>query len=136
MAKSDRKVKTQQFGVLTISQDDVFMFNGSIIGYELQNEFILLSEKDILPFKWLISMDDSETSFLLIEPGFLNIKYDRLKEVANGEQVYCIVTVDKNEGIMSVNLKAPLILNQLNHVGRQIILSAEIYSTNHIIDIL
>ena len=54
----------------------------------------------------------------------------KLKD-ANDAEVYCILTVPENVAEMTINLRAPVIINKKEKLGKQIVLAEGKYQTRH-----
>lgn len=124
-------ILTKFFGNIEIDEKDIINFPSAIPGFNELNKFIILSFEDNKSLKCLQSIDDVNVCLLIITPwehfkdysielsdeeiGELNL---RSEEEA---MVYNIITVRGDK--LTVNLVAPLIINVIKGVGKQIILS-------------
>ena len=96
--------------------------------------------------KWLQSMDDPETAFPVIDPTVIKKDYNPtineeiLKPLGelNEENMFVLttVTVPKNLEKMSINLKAPIIINSETKRGAQIIVEDDMPVKYMIYDLL
>lgn len=114
-----------------------------LIGFPELNQFILLNHDTDSPFKWLQSTVDPEMAFVVISP--LSFRPDYMVEVTEEEVaslklsnaddavISVIVTIPMDPKKMSANLKAPLVFNLTNKMGKQIILKDSQYQTKHFI---
>ncbi|MCX7736360.1 MAG: flagellar assembly protein FliW [Candidatus Kapabacteria bacterium] len=128
------KIKNSQFGEITVSDDLIFDFTNGILGFEHLNKFVLISDEGTEPFKWLLSIDNPEIVFPLLNPWQIDINYDIGKEFnQERDAVMVIVTLSDDDGSMTANMKAPIILDVVDQTGKQIILPSDKYSTNLII---
>jgi len=133
-AKGNRKITTIHFGELEITPELIYVFPEGLLGFEGMNEFVLVSEEETEPFKWLISLDEPNIGFPLLNPWFINIKYNPGKKFnADKEVIFSVVTLGNGSSDMTANLKAPIILDIDERKGRQIILPSDKYSPNYII---
>lgn len=135
------QVKTSRFGEIEVKKADVIELPSGLIGFPELKEFVLLDHDKDSPFKWLQSLDDGSIAFVLINP--LLFKADYEVEVTEAEVsdlsleneddavISVIVTMPTNPQQMTANLKAPLIFNLKNRLGKQIILNANIYTPRH-----
>jgi len=127
-------INTSNFGEIEILPENIFYFENGILGFEMLNNFILITDDDIVPFKWLLSVEEPAIMFPVISPWLVETDYiDEGKFDAEKEVLFSIVTLNDDEGNTTVNLKAPIILNSEELTGEQIILPYEKYSVNHII---
>ncbi len=127
-----KKIVTPQFGELEVLQDYIFSFENGILGFENLKDYVLISDEATDPFKWLISIDEPEIGFPIINPYFIDADYKFGKNYEASEYVpFVVVTLgNKAEGI-TANLKAPIVLNVESQHGEQIILSHDKYLPNH-----
>jgi flagellar assembly factor FliW len=131
--KKLRKIATSQFGELTIEARHIFKFNDGIFGFEDLNEYILIGEESTLPFRWLISIERPEIGFPLLSPWYIDLEYDAGKDYDLDQHViFVIITLENEDGDMTANLKAPIVLNVLEQTGKQVILPSDKYSVSYI----
>jgi flagellar assembly factor FliW len=135
------KVTTSRFGEIEIRDTEVIELPQGLIGFPELKRYLLLDHDKESPFKWLQSLDDGSIAFVLINP--LLFKPDYEVEVTDSEVsdltleneedavISVIVTMPSNPQNMTANLKAPLVFNLKNRKGKQIILSANTYTTRH-----
>ena len=136
-----RKFTTSRFGDIEYNEENVITFPNGLIqleGYENCKSYHLFHEEGgnhILHY--LQSLDDSELSFTLVDPSFLNIDYDlelddeetAALSVSDGDEVvimlmvYRPLNIDGEEVNASEEIKAqtqsPLIINTNKRIGIQ-----------------
>jgi len=128
------KITSSNFGELKIQPNNIFYFENGLLGFEMLNNYVLITDDEIVPFKWLMSIEEPEIMFPLISPFFIDNEYDTGRGIDLEQYVlFCIVTFNDGNGNVTANLKAPVILNSDNLTGEQIIIPTEIYNVNHII---
>ncbi|MFY8161684.1 MAG: flagellar assembly protein FliW, partial [Candidatus Kapaibacteriota bacterium] len=109
-------------------------FAEGLLGFEDLTKFVLISEEETDPFKWLISIDNPDIGFPLISPFFVDLEYKPGRDINLDLEVpICVVTLGDLENNMTVNLKAPIIFNVKELTGKQIIVLSDKYSTNHVL---
>jgi flagellar assembly factor FliW len=129
-----RIINTTQFGELEVGTEHIFNFSNGILGFEELREFILISEEETIPFKWLISLEKAEIGFPLLSPWHIDLTYEPGKDFDIHKLVFMVVvTLEDEKGLMTANMKAPIIFDVENQKGEQIILPSEKYSPSHII---
>ena len=93
------------------------------------------------PFKWLQCVDDPMLAFAIANPFLLKPDYDvelsdeviehlEIKKETD-VAIYAVVVVPEDVTKMTMNLKAPLVINIRNRKGVQAILDTEEYSIRH-----
>ena len=137
-------IETTHFGKIEIAQADILNFEEGIIGFEDVKQFgIIDSEDPESPFKWIQAIDKPELAFALVDPFKIKKDYDfDLKDEvveylgvkdASELMVFSIVVVPEDIKKISMNLKAPLIINRTNNKAAQIILDTDEYTVRHFI---
>jgi flagellar assembly factor FliW len=137
-------LQTKYFGELTIKESDILHFGHGLPGFETVTRFVLVdNEEEDSPFKWLQGIDEPKPAFVLVNPFLIrkdyevNLDDDVLKELDIREpesaSVYCIVVVPEDINKMTVNLQAPLVINNVKNLGRQLILDTDRYGVRHYI---
>jgi flagellar assembly factor FliW len=94
-------------------------------------------------FFWLQGVDDPELAFVVTDPFSVNDSYfveaddDEIKEIdaKSPDRILtlAIVTVPEDITKMSVNLKAPLLINMDNNRGMQVIMKNETFPVRYYI---
>lgn len=134
--------ETRLFGEITIADEKLIIFQEGIVGFPFLNRFALIhdAENENAPIMWLQSMDEPDFAMPVIEPGLVAEHYNPIVDDENlapvGElepdQMYVLVTITVPPQIenMSVNLKAPIVINMKNNHAVQIIVEDE-YQVKH-----
>lgn len=126
-------VETRLFGEITIADEKLITFPEGIVGFPFLEKFALIHDADNedAPIMWLQSMDESDFAMPVIEPNLVMQNYNPtvddehlapVGELAD-DQIYVLVTLTVPPEIekMSVNLKAPIVINMANNQAVQII---------------
>lgn len=125
------KIDTKRFGEMEIDENQVINFPYGLPGFEDLRSFALMdSEQE--PFYWLQSMEDVNVAFILINPFLICPNYeievldDDFETIALESKkekilIFSIVSVRGEGALITANLKAPLIINRENKMGRQFI---------------
>ena len=137
------KVQTTRFGDIEVADADVIQLKEGLVGFPELTRYVLLDHDADSPFKWLQSLDDGAMAFVVISP--LTFRPDYTVEVAEEEiadlaltsaddaVISVIVTIPMDPKKMSANLKAPLVFNLKNRLGKQVIVKDAQYHTKHFI---
>lgn len=129
-----RKIITLQFGELYIEPKHIFYFPDGLLGFEDLREFVLISEEETIPFKWLISIEKPVIGFPLLSPWHIDVSYNPGDDFnLEKEVIFVVVTLEDEKGLMTANMKAPIILDVETQKGRQVILPTDKYTPNHVI---
>jgi flagellar assembly factor FliW len=135
------KVKTAHYGEIEADESRVIEIKGGILGFEDQTKFIMIEDNERLPFIWLQSLDREATAFFVINPFLVVPQYvpeisdndGQILELDGPEQamVMTIATVRLDPFRISINLRAPLIINPEKRIARQIILEDPRWAIQH-----
>jgi flagellar assembly factor FliW len=135
-------LKTEHLGELEILEENIITFPNGIPAFEHVRQFTIVdSEEPQLPFKWLQCIDNPKLAFVIINPFFVSrnydfdIKDDLLREININSMdemvIFSIVVVPEDVNKMTINLKAPVIINVKEKKGMQVILDTDKYSVRH-----
>jgi flagellar assembly factor FliW len=132
------EIRTTRYGemeTVQVSEDAILAFPEGVPGFERHRRFALIQDPKLAPFCWLQSLHDPLVGFLVIEPGLLVADYafdiaDPDVELlglvdAAQAQVLSILVVPEDVRAMTANLQAPLIVNPLKRIAKQVILTDE-----------
>ena len=123
------RINTTRFGQLEIDPKDRLVFPAGILGLEDCREWVLLADAENDALGWLQSLSRREIALPAVSPrrfvaGFqLRVARRELAplELTDLQQAQVLVIVGKNEAGITLNLKAPLVINLPRHLGRQVI---------------
>ena len=135
------KIRTARFGEMEIKDDDIITFPDGILGFPNHHRYCLIDSGDDTLILWLQSVDDSNVAFPVLEPKVFKNDYIvklsqqelmQLKlENINKSAVFSILTIPKDVALMTANLKAPIVINLNDQIGKQVILQENEYSLKH-----
>lgn len=134
-------IESTRFGKLEVAEEQLLSFPYGIPGFPEEKSFVYMDLDAESPFSFLQSTTEVNLSFLLVDPFvfFNNYEFVLEDEVAqeldlsldNLPRVYLIATVKGKLDDMTVNLLAPLVVNGVTRIGRQVILDKPEYSICH-----
>ena len=119
------KFTNRQFGELEFDDDHVVMFPGGLIGFERHRKFLIVDDVDSEPFRWLVSLEDGDLSFPLLDPGILLPGYGVDAVTGGGKTVFVVASLRPDVGGSTVNLRSPLVIDNATRTARQVILADE-----------
>ena len=124
-------IDTKHFGPIQIEEHDVVIFPEGIPGFEGSRRFTLLGKNDgAAPFFWLQSLDQPDVSLVVMDPFAIYDQYS--VEVADEElnvlaindperiMTLCVVVIPEDVKQIRANLKAPILINLENNIGKQV----------------
>ncbi len=131
------KLETTRFGSLEIDDQAVVTFTGPIIGFQDYRRFVVLPGPEDSGLQWLQSIDSGELAFIIMDPRAVVPDYaiklgaHELAELAVDSvdqlDVYTLLVVPKNPEQVRTNLKAPVLINPAQRLGKQTILENSSY---------
>ncbi len=143
------QAKTRLFGTIDIPDDKMIVLENGMIGFPDMQRFALIfdaEKKNGGKIKWLQSMDEPEMAFPVMDPTFIKKDYDPVineeilkplgKLTEENTFVLSTVTVPRELEKMSINLKAPIIINSDTNKGAQIIVEDDMPVKYMIYDLL
>lgn len=125
------QINTSRFGAVLIEVDEILLFPHGLIGFEDCRHWVLLADADNAAIGWLQSLTRGDVAMAVLSPRrFLPDYRLRLKrgqllplELSQFDQAFVLALVGNSERCLTVNLKAPLIVNLDRRLGRQVIAS-------------
>ncbi|KAB3526643.1 flagellar assembly protein FliW [Alkaliphilus serpentinus] len=137
-------LNTKSLGEIQVNEESIIQFENGIPGFEDLTQFIIVDNpQEDVPFCWLQSVDNTEISFVIINPFVFKKNYDfeipssivEGLEIETPEDVatYVIVVIPEDINKMTANLAAPIIINSKNKKGKQVVLEDNRYHIKHLI---
>ena len=120
------KINTQQFGEIEYLDENIISFNAGVLGFENSKKFLLIKTDDQM-FYWLNSVESPDICFPLVGVRILDDKYPGEKDY----EAFGIVTLNKDPLKITVNLKAPVYINQNQKSGFQKVIDDDKYPVNY-----
>lgn len=133
-------IETKVFGEVTIDDNKIIHFENGIVGFPDLTDFALIYDEEKgndAGIRWLQSLQEPAFAMPVMDPLLVLETYNPvvdeevLKPIGeldvNEMLVLVTVTVPKDLKLMSVNLRAPLVINVKERKAVQIILDGEEY---------
>jgi flagellar assembly factor FliW len=137
-------VRTTRYGEMEtvhVSDEVIMTFPDGMPGFERHQRFALLQDAKLAPFFWLQSLHDPLVGFLVITPGLLVSDYEfdiadpdvEMLELSDPAEarVLTILVVPEDVRSMTANLQAPIIINPVKRIAKQVILTDERFPLRH-----
>ncbi len=122
------KITTRQFGEIDVDENRIVTFSDGILGFEDLKKFVLITEENGI-FFWLTSIDEPEVVFPLFPVRLL---IDNCPQ-EEGCEAFGIVKLDKIPTNITINLKAPVYINQGKMSGFQKIIDKEDFAIDYVL---
>ncbi|HAY83297.1 MAG TPA: hypothetical protein DCY79_26110 [Planctomycetaceae bacterium] len=125
------QINTTRFGTVDVQAEDILLFPLGIIGFEQCLQWVLLADASNDSLGWLQSVQDPQIAMPVVSPRRFAPDYRvkvspaqlELLELGAEDETFVLVVLARNEDSLTMNLKAPLIVNLDKQVGRQVITS-------------
>jgi flagellar assembly factor FliW len=126
-------IDSSRFGQVTIEPEDVLLFSRGLFAFENHRHWVLLADGDEGSVAWLQSIQDPEVALALVSPRLfipdyrVSIGRNQLTplELAALDQAFVLNVLNRNQGQLTINLKAPVIINLDRRIGRQVVTNDE-----------
>jgi flagellar assembly factor FliW len=126
-----------------VLEENVIRFPDGIPGFEGNKDWCFLGEQEH-PVKWLQNLEDGSIALPIMAPQAVCPEYDAKVpdselEVIRPENVddlvlVCVVAIPPDAPWnMTVNLRAPIVINKRLNLGRQVIALNEEYGVRHLV---
>ena len=131
------EIKTRIFGDVTISDDKMISFPNGIVGFPDLKDFALIHDEeqgDQAGIRWMQSVQEPNFAMPVINPLVVKDDYDPLVDdellavIGKGENILVLttITVPTDLSKMSVNLKAPFVINVDTRKAVQVVLEDDL----------
>jgi flagellar assembly factor FliW len=127
------KIDTIRFGCVEIEPDDLLHFPSGILGLGDCRHWVLLADAENDALGWLQNSSHPEIALAVVCPRRFVPDYQ--VRISRGElapleltelgQAQVLAIVGKNEQGITLNLKAPLVINLQRRLGRQVITNGD-----------
>lgn len=134
-------VHTVNFGILDVPEDKIITFKEGLPGFPQIHRFAVLELDELKPFQYLQALDDPPIALFIINPFIVDQTYEfRLTDVdmedvccTNSAElaVYAVATIPDDPNDATLNLMAPIVINDKDRCGKQVILLESKYSVKH-----
>lgn len=135
------RIHTRYHGEQNIEEEKILTFENGIPGFPEEKRFVLLPLTEDQVFLAMQSVKTPELAFVVVNPFFFFQDYEFCLdegtiaqlgiEDRNDVRVLNILTIRDPFRETTINLKAPLVLNEKTRKGKQVILEEEKYLTRH-----
>ena len=132
-------LESTRFGTIDIADETLLRFPAGMIGFPDLERYAIIKQREDSVFLWLHSLDEPGLAFPVVLPWVFYWDYEvKLSdedmaainvERADQISIYCVVNVTDNVREATINLFSPIVINNAERLGRQVINLAEGYST-------
>ncbi|HYO23940.1 MAG TPA: flagellar assembly protein FliW [Lacipirellulaceae bacterium] len=122
-------VTTSRFGKLQAPPSDILHFEQGLIGLRECRRWIVLADAENPALGWLQCLDDAEMALAVVSPRRFVPDYQlRVSKqdlaplgLASVRDAQVVVIVSRHAEGLSLNLRAPLVINVASRRGRQVV---------------
>lgn len=120
---------TTRFGGLEIEPSDILLFPSGVVGFEECRNWVLLGDAENTSVGWLQSVTRPEIALAVVSPrkfvpGY-QVRVARTQlaplQLRATHEAYVLAVVGKGGQGLTLNLKAPIIINLDRRLGRQVV---------------
>jgi flagellar assembly factor FliW len=127
------EIHTTRFGPVDIHPNDVILFPSGILGLDDCQHWVLLADAQNEALGWLQSTTHGDVALAVVSPKrfvpdhHVRVAPQELAPLALGgaEDTCVLAIVGRNDQSVTLNLKAPLVINLRRRLGRQVIDNAD-----------
>lgn len=122
-------LETTRFGTVQIEVDDILLFPNGLFAFSHLRHWVLLADAENEAVGWLHCVSDPQVAVAVVSPRRFVPQYQvrvgrnqlASLDLAPDSPAYVLTIVSKEEGKLTVNLRAPLIVNLDRRLGRQVV---------------
>jgi flagellar assembly factor FliW len=123
------KIETTRFGAVEIEADDIIFFRNGLLGFEDCQHWVILADADNNSLAWMQSMQYPKIALPVVSPRRfvpdyqvrLDPKDVELLQLSETEQSFVLAVVSRDNDVLTLNLRAPLIVNLSRRMGSQVV---------------
>lgn len=128
------QIRTTRFGTLELETSDTIDFPSGPLGLEDCRQWVLLADAQNGSLGWLQSTTRPEVALAVVSPRrfvpHYQFKVYRSElaplELASVQDAQVLTIVSKNEHSITLNLKAPIVINLQRRLGRQVVANGDL----------
>lgn len=126
-------IETTRFGATSVDPEDILLFPAGLFGLDNCRHWVLLADAENESVAWLQSATRPDTALAVVSPRRFAPDYkvrvapSQLQALDLGpqDQLQVLTIVNKSEGRLTLNLRAPLLVNLSRRLGRQMVTNDE-----------
>jgi flagellar assembly factor FliW len=123
------EIITNRFGRFEVQADDILRFPAGLLGFEDCREWVLLADVENDALAWLQSIDRPEVAVAVVCPRRFVPAYQMrvarrelaALELDDPKQARVLAILGKTGRTITLNLKAPVVINLERRLGRQVV---------------
>ncbi|MEW6702738.1 MAG: flagellar assembly protein FliW [Bacteroidota bacterium] len=120
------KIRTHQFGDVEFTEDKIINFDNGLFGFEDLKKYLFIKPDDSF-FYWLNSIENADIAFPMFGIRVIDEEFPQ----EDYFEAFGIVTLNSDPLKITVNLKAPVYINQNLKSGFQKIIDTDKYPVHY-----
>jgi flagellar assembly factor FliW len=124
------ELRSGRFGDFTVPADRIFELDPGLVGFPQARRFVLFDLKPGSPFKWMLSLEEPDLGFAVVEPADLVPGYqapvaEAVRALSCDVQdlaLFVLATIPEQPTELFLNLLAPIVVDLRTRRGRQLVL--------------
>jgi flagellar assembly factor FliW len=137
------QIETTRFGAITVEESALYHFPEGIPGFDGDLHFVFFPHRgpdgNTSPIRWMQCVEEGALAFPVINPWHVRPDYAPtipgpvlrtlgITDVHTQMRLYSILTIPAgNPAGITINLLAPVVVNKVDRVGRQVLVQNENY---------
>lgn len=135
---ADIALQTTRFGQVVAKEEDVIHFSAGVFGFSDCRDWVLLADTQNSSLGWMQCLNRPEVAFAVVSPRRFHAEYQvRVPShellplgLQHAHEAQVLVILSKGPEGLTLNLKAPLVINLERRLGRQLITGGD-YGLQH-----
>lgn len=132
------QIVNRQLGAIDVDEQRILFLPEGLPAFEELRRFALIETPGLAPFQWLVSVDEPEVAFAVVNPVFARPDFEaeltdedaRVIEARPGDPLASLVIVNVSESRVTANLRGPIVVNGRNRRARQLVLHRPDYAVD------
>jgi flagellar assembly factor FliW len=133
-ADHNMEINTTRFGKIDLASESILHFPAGLWGFEDCKDWVILADEENDALAWLQSTNRPAVALAMASPRRFVPNYQMhiarrelaLLELEDAKKAQVLVIVGKKNRAMTLNLKAPVVINIDRRLGRQVITNGEL----------
>lgn len=126
-------IRTTRFGSVEFHPEDILLFPQGLIGFESFRHWILTADADNESIAWLQNIAKPDIALAVVSPRRFVPEYNvhvlgqqlESLQLTTVSAAYVLVVLSRNEHSLTINLRAPLLINLDKRLGKQLLTTDE-----------
>lgn len=137
------QIETTRFGKITVEESSLYHFEDGVPGFDGDKHFVFVPHRlpDGQPslIRWMQCVEEGALAFPVVNPWHVRPDYAptipgpvlrqlNIKDIHQQMRLYSIITIPPDDPTnITINLLAPIVVNRVERVGRQVLVQNENY---------